>query len=204
MLADILRRLLKRRRNKKKKTPSFQVPISFYYTWHLTLRCNRPLRTAIYISLCSTASREHPLFGPWEKWPPKIHFMSPNLRTMGPFLSRGPFLRSSLRLLTAFGRLTLISRLSVPWPFPERIVERLEESAFRSIARETNETRGNRLCCSTASSLSPSIPRFYRLCAANSFSAGMKEKLRRRPVAPRNEKISLQIYVFWAYFLSMK
>lgn len=79
--------------------PSFQVPVSFYcYTWHLTLRCNRPLKTAIYISLCSTASGEHPLFGPWEKWPPKIHFVPPNLRTTGPFLSRAPFVSHSASL----------------------------------------------------------------------------------------------------------
>jgi len=74
--------ILKRSKNGKKKTPSFQVPVNFYYyTWHLTLRCNRPLKMAIYISLCSSASGEHPLFGPWEKWSPKIHFVPPNLRT---------------------------------------------------------------------------------------------------------------------------
>lgn len=201
MLTDVVKSPRERRRNEE--TSNFQVAVSFYYTWHLTLRYNRPLRTAIYISLCSTASRKHPLFSPWEKWRPKIHFMFPNLRTMGSFLSRGPFLRSSLRFLTVFGRLTLISCLSVPRPFPERIVERLEESAFRSIARETNETRGNRLCCSTAPSLSSTVPRSYPFYTANSFSTRMKGKLQDDQEL-RNEKISLQIYVFWAYFLSMK
>lgn len=163
------------------------MPVSFYYyTWHLTLRCNRPLKTAIYISLCSTASGEHPLFDPWEKWPPKIHFVLPNLRTTGPFLSRGPFLRSSLRLLAVFGRLTLISRLSVPRPFPERIVERLEESASRSMARETNETRGNRLCYSVASP--PRLPPFASLlpflCGEFVFR-GVEREAPRRPVLKR-------------------
>lgn len=66
--------------------PSVQAPISFYYyTRRLTLRCNRPLKTTIYISLCST-TREYPLFGPWEKWSSKIHFVPPNLRTTDLFL----------------------------------------------------------------------------------------------------------------------
>jgi len=73
------------------------------------------------------------------------------------------FLHSSLHPLAVFDRLILISRLSAPWPFPERIVERLKESASRSRARETNETRGNRLCYSVAppSCFPSSIPRPY-------------------------------------------
>lgn len=81
-----------------------------------------------------------PFVRPMGKVAPKIHFVPPNLRTTGPFLSHAPFLRFSLRLLAIFGCLTLISRLSVPRPFPERIVERLKESASRSMG-ETNETR---------------------------------------------------------------
>lgn len=83
--------------------------------------------------------RGTPFVQPMGKVAPKIHFVPPNLRTTGPFLSHAPFLRFLLRLLAVFGCLTLISRLSVPRPFPERIVERLKESA--SMAGETNETR---------------------------------------------------------------
>jgi len=133
------------------------------------------------------------------------------------FLSRGSFPRhppplpSPRRLLAVFVR--LISRLSIPRPFPERIVERLEESASRSTARE-KQTKLEEIAfaivtrplCRPPSLFLPPLSlvslclvasRFY---AANSFSAGMKEKLRgRRDDRYQNEKISLQIYVFWAY-----
>lgn len=120
--------VLERRRNEKKKTPSFQVPISFYYTWHLTLRCNRPLKTPIYISLCSTTGGEHPLFGPWEKWPPKIHFALPNLRTTGPFLS--PWYFSTFLIPLSCGL----------WPSYSYF------ASFCSVSRkDRRETRGIRL-----------------------------------------------------------
>jgi len=153
------------------------VPISFYYTWHLTLRCNRPLKTAIYMSLCSPASGKHPLFGPWEKWPPKIHFVRPNLRTTRIFLISS-FLRSSLRFLAVFGS-SYFAVLSVPqFRFPKESSRDSRNPAFRSMMRETNETRGK--------SPFPSISYPYRFYTANSFFMGMKEKL-------RDEKISLQI-----------
>lgn len=109
---------------------------------------------------------------PWEKWPPKIHFVPPNLRTTRRFLiswllPRHPLppppLPSPRRLLAVFVR--LISRLSIPRPFPERIVERLEESASRSTARE-KQTKLEEIAFAIVTrplcrppSLPPSLPR---------------------------------------------
>lgn len=121
--------------------PSFQVPISFYYTWHLTLRCNRPLKTAIYMSLCSTASRKHPLFGPWEKWPPKIHFVPPNLRTTRIFLISWSF--STFFTPLSCGLLVVLFRVFLFHSrFPKGSSRDSRNPAFRSMTRETNETRG--------------------------------------------------------------
>jgi len=108
-------------------------------------------------------------------------------------------------------RPSLIARLSTPRPFPRK--DRRETRGIRLFLQREKQTKlgeivfaiGPRLPSLLASTPRPFLPRCSRFYAANSFSARMKEKL---PVAVddrhQNEKISLQIYVFWAYFISMR
>jgi len=179
------------------------VPVNFYYyTWHLTLRCNRPLKTAIYISLCSTASGEHPLFDPWEKWPPKIHFVLPNLRTTYFLISWSFstfFTPPSCGLWPSYSYFA-----SFHGRFPKGSSRNSRNPPL--VPWREKQTKLGEIVFAIASCTFPSssMPRSYsyHYYAVNSFSARMKEKLRDDQY--RNEKISLQICVFWAYFLSMK
>jgi len=187
-------------------TPQGRAIVSLQRGWRLDLERNRPLRTAIYISLCSVPWPERALFAApppsGEKWPPNVHFV--------PLICvpRDP---SYLRFREP-PRLRLISASS----FRSAVFPKGSSRETRGIrrpsppplsARETNETRKerngeNRLCysCSSPSPLPPSLlPSSRCFCAADSFSAGMKGKLRGRAEGSRGEEISLQMYVFRAY-----
>lgn len=178
MLADT-QRSPQKHRNEKKKIPSFQVPVSFYCTCHLTLRCNRPLKTVIYMSLCSTASGKHPLFGPWEKWPPKIHFVPLNLRTTRIFLISWSF----STFLTPLSCGLWSSYFASFYSTVVSRKDRRETQGIRLSFHDERNKRNSRKIAFPSSTMSCS----YRFYTANSFFTGMKEKL-------RDEKISLQIY----------
>lgn len=160
----------------------------------------------------------------------KAHFVTPNLRTTRDlsylavlfrvlflflFLLLLPFLRS-VSLLRA--RLFLFHRR-----FPERIVERprSENPAFSSHS-ERNKRNSKEIVfvyCYTwrreLPPLWPAPPHPSSLVASLTlasmrrirFPRGMKEKLRGRAQTTgtaKRENISLQMYVFWAYLLSMR
>lgn len=83
-----------------------------------------------------------------------------------------------------------------------------------STVRETNETRRNRLCYRASFSLasfSSSSSSFCPSCLVAPasmrrirFPRGWKKSSVAVDDRHQNEKISLQIYVFWAYFISMR
>lgn len=109
---------------------------------------------------------------PWEKWPPKIHFVPPNLRTTRRFLiswllPRHPPLPPPPSIPPASARGLCPSYFA---SFYSTAVSRKDRRETRGIRlsfhseRETNETRGNRLCYSDAPAMSspfppPSLPR---------------------------------------------